>query len=89
VELLCADGVAGIVLAGPGNGTLSQGLEQAEQRAQQAGVAVWRASRCSAGGIVGLEPGGLASAGSAAALSPAQARVELTLTLLEQRARVP
>lgn len=89
VDLLCADGVDGIVLAGTGNGTLSQGLEQAEQRAQQAGVAVWRASRCAAGGIVGLEPGGLASAGSAAALSPAQARVELTLTLLEQRARVP
>lgn len=83
VELLCAHGVDGVVLAGTGNGTLSEGLERAARRAQAAGVTVWLASRCAAGGVVGGEPGEFVSAG---ALSPAQARVALTLALLEGRA---
>jgi L-asparaginase len=88
VELLCADGVDGLVLAATGNGTLSEPLERAARRALQAGVAVWRASRCAAGGVVGaaFDEGadGLVPAGS---LSPAQTRVALTLALLERRAR--
>ena len=83
VELLWADGLDGLVLAGTGNGTVSDALERAARRAQAAGVTVWRASRCAAGGVVGGEPGEFASAGT---LSPAQARVALTLALLEQRA---
>jgi len=83
VELLCAHGVDGLVLAGTGNGTLSEGLERAARRAQAAGVTVWLASRCAAGGVVGGEPREFVSAG---ALSPAQARVALTLALLERRA---
>lgn len=87
IDLLCTDGIDGLVLAGTGNGTVSDALERAARRAQAAGVAVWRASRCAAGGVVGgvaeSEQGGLVSAGS---LSPAQARVALTLALLERRA---
>ena len=87
VELLCADGVDGLVLAGTGNGTLSEALERAARRALGTGVVVWRASRCAAGGVIGVAPdegpGGFVSAGS---LSPAQARVALTLALLERRA---
>ena len=80
VDLLCADGADGLVLAGTGNGTLSEGLEAAARRAQAAGVTVWRASRCAAGGVVGADPDDWTSAG---ALSPAQARVALTLALLD------
>ena len=91
VDLLCAAGVDGLVLAGTGNGTLAEGLEAAARRALRAGVAVWRASRCAAGGVVvgaGEETGeaslqGFVPAGS---LSPAQARVALTLALLARRA---
>lgn len=82
VELLCADGVEGLVLAGTGNGTLSHALEQAARRAQAAGVEVWLASRCAAGGVVAGVPGDFQGVG---ALSPAQARVALTLALLERR----
>jgi L-asparaginase len=81
VELLMADGVDGLVLAGTGNGTLSDPLARAARRAQAAGVVVWRASRCAAGGVVGGGPGDFYPAG---ALSPAQARVSLTLALLAQ-----
>lgn len=81
VELLMADGVDGLVLAGTGNGTLSDPLARAARRAQAAGVVVWRASRCAAGGVVG---GGAGDFYPAGALSPAQARVSLTLALLAQ-----
>ena len=79
VDLLVADGVQGLVLSGTGNGTVSDALERAARRAQAAGVMVWRASRCAAGGVVGGSPQDFVSA---AALSPAQARVALTLALL-------
>ncbi|MFM7705974.1 MAG: asparaginase [Rubrivivax sp.] len=81
VDLLCADGLEGLVLAGTGNGTLSEALEGASRRAQARGVMVWRASRCAAGGVVGGQAGAFPSAG---ALSPGQARVALTLALLGQ-----
>jgi L-asparaginase len=69
-------GVRGIVVAGTGNGTVHCELLQSLLRAQQAGVAVWRASRCAAGAVVG--EGALPSAG---ALSAVQARIELMLRL--------
>lgn len=82
VELLCADGVEGLVLAGTGNGTLAEPLEQAARAAQARGVRVLRASRCAAGAVLGGEVGGLPSAGT---LGPAQARIALTLELLQAR----
>ena len=82
VELLCADRVDGLVLAATGNGTLSEPLERSARQAQEAGVPVWVASRCAAGGVVGDLPGPFTSAGG---LSPGQARVALTLELLAAR----
>jgi L-asparaginase len=78
VDALRAQGVQGLVVAATGNGTLHHRLEAAVLRAQAAGVRVWRASRCAAGGVIG-EPGLLPHAGR---LTPVQARVELLLDLL-------
>lgn len=66
----------GLVVAGTGNGTLSQALEAALLDAQAQGVRVLRSTRCPAGPVIG---GLLPSAGS---LSAPQARVELLLQLL-------
>ncbi|RYF82000.1 MAG: asparaginase [Comamonadaceae bacterium] len=78
-----ADTLQGLVLAGTGNGTLHHALEAAALRAQQAGVAVWRSTRCSAGRVLPHVGDVLPGAG---ALSPAQARVALQLALLKGRA---
>lgn len=78
VHLLVKDGVDGLVVAGTGNGTLSEALEQALLDAQAAGVRVLRSTRCDAGPVA--ENGrGLSAAGG---LSPVKARVELLLQLL-------
>lgn len=79
VDALVAAGARGIVVQGTGNGTVHAALLQALSRAQQAGVVVWRASRCSGGAVVGAPEGALPSAGE---LSPAKARVELMLRLI-------
>ena len=80
VAALLAAGVQGLVVAATGNGTVHQALQPALDQALAAGVPVWRCSRCAAGVLVGAdsEPG--------AALSPWQARLELTLRLLAARA---
>lgn len=79
VDALVAAGVRGLVVATTGNGSIHRALAAALQRAQAAGVAVLRASRCAFGGIVG-EPG--AEFDSAEALTPAQARLALLLRLV-------
>lgn len=77
IELAGREGRAlGLVVAGTGNGTLSQALETALLAAQERGVRVLRTTRCAAGPVIG---GQLPSAGS---LSAPQARVELLLQLL-------
>jgi L-asparaginase len=74
--------LAGIVLAGTGMGTASQGLEQALKKAQEHGVRVWLSSRCAFG---------LAHAqadtvwGVVTPLSAAKARTALCLELLAER----
>lgn len=78
VRALQGAGVAGLVAAGTGNGTLSAALDAALREAQAAGVVVWRSTRCDAGPVMDL-PGLLPSAGT---LSPVKARIELILTLL-------
>jgi L-asparaginase len=84
VDALLAQGLAGLVIAGTGNGTLSAALEQAVRRAQAQGVRVLRASRCAHGPVIaaGSDDALPASGG----LSPAQARVALLLDLLAARA---
>jgi L-asparaginase len=71
--------VAGIVVAGTGNGTVHHALEAALQRATAAGIAVRRCTRCAAGGVIGGGPAALPSAGD---LPPVQARIELMLELM-------
>jgi len=78
LDALVAAGAKGIVLAGTGNGSVHSALLTAARRAQQQGVAVCRASRCIAGGVVGARADALPSAGDA---TPAQARVQMLLTL--------
>lgn len=78
VRALQAAGVAGLVAAGTGNGTLHEGLEAALRSAEAAGVPVLRCSRCQAGSVIEV-PGALPAAG---ALTPQQARVALLLRLL-------
>lgn len=78
VRALLAQDVDGLVVAGTGNGTLAQDLEQALLQAQAEGVRVLRSSRCDAGPVM-ENSSGLPSAG---ALSPVKARIELLLQLL-------
>jgi len=86
VDLLVQGGVAGIVVAATGNGTLHRRLEQALVRARARGVAVLRSSRCLDGSIIAGEADTLAAAGD---LTPVKARVELILTLLRAVALPP
>lgn len=79
VRALVAAGVRGLVVATTGNGTVHRELEAALAAAQAAGVAVWRATRCADGVLIGAAA---RQAGPAAGLSPWQARVALMLSLL-------
>ncbi len=85
VEALCAAGVAGIVVAGTGNGSVHASLQAALIAAGAAGVSVLRCTRCLGGGVIeadsAIEPGN-ANLPSAGVLTPFQARVELQLRLL-------
>jgi len=78
LEAWRAAGLQGLVLACTGNGTVNQVLEAPVRALKEAGVPVWRTTRCAQGRIVGAgdEP--------AAALSPWAARVELMLSLLQR-----
>jgi L-asparaginase len=81
-EAGAAEPLQGLVLAATGNGTLHHALEAAALRAQAAGVAVVRATRCSQGRILPRQSELLRDAG---ALTPVKARVELMLELLAGR----
>ena len=80
--LLAARAVDGLVLATTGNGTVHHELEAAALAAQGTGVAVLRATRCSAGRILPRPDEVLPHAGG---LSPVKARVALLLQLLAAR----
>ena len=78
LEAWRAAGLQGLVLACTGNGTVNRALEAPLRALKEAGVPVWRTTRCAQGRIVG------ASDEPAAALSPWAARVELMLSLLQR-----
>jgi L-asparaginase len=78
-ELGAAEPVQGLVLAATGNGTLHHSLEEAALRAQAAGVAVVRATRCAQGLILSKPGDSLRHAGG---LTPVKARIALILELL-------
>ena len=95
VDALVAHGSDGIVVACTGNGTLHEQLEAALRRAHAAGVLLLRASRCGDGALVeaqesvseeGDDTLAVPTLPGAGGLTPAQARVELLLRLLSQRA---
>jgi L-asparaginase len=81
IDALVAAGARGIVIAGTGNGSVHRQLLEAAQRAQSAGVTVWRSSRCLLGGVVDGAEHPLPSAG---VLTPMQTRVELMLSLMPE-----
>jgi L-asparaginase len=74
-----AEPVRGLVLAATGNGTVHHALEAAALRAQDAGVAVLRATRCASGRILPRPDDKLRDAG---ALTPVKARIALMLELI-------
>lgn len=74
-----AEPVRGLVLAATGNGTLHHALEAAALKAQDAGIAVVRATRCANGRILPKAGDLLRDAG---ALTPVKARIALMLELL-------
>jgi len=79
VRALVSDGVRGIVVAGTGNGTVHHRLEEALLQAQQAGVAVRRASRCLQGRVL---PHAGDRLPAAEGLTPVKARIALMLELM-------
>jgi L-asparaginase len=82
VDALMLEPPRGIVVAGTGNGSVHAELEAALRRAQAAGVAVRRCTRCADGAVIGGSDDALPSAGD---LTPVQARIELMLELMTSR----
>ena len=78
-----AEPMHGLVIAATGNGTVHHALEAAALRAQDAGVAVLRATRCTSGRILPRTDDRLRDAG---ALTPVKARIALVLELSDEPA---
>ena len=78
-----AQPMRGLVIAATGNGTVHHALEAAALRAQDAGVAVLRATRCTSGRILPRADDRLRDAG---ALTPVKARIALVLELSDEPA---
>jgi len=87
VQALAAAGVRGLIVAGSGNATLHQALQEALLRAQARGVRVWRSTRCPEGLAVAANPASTPqdtapeNALPLIALPPAQARIAMMLAL--------
>ena len=87
-----ADRLRGLVIASTGNGTVHRDLQAAAWRAQAAGIAVLRATRCVGGRIVGPPGENAAASGdadrlrSANDLTPVKARIALLLELIGSEA---
>lgn len=71
--------VRGLVVAGTGNGTVHCDLEAALFRAQESGVRVVRATRCTQGRVLPISDSAIADSDG---LSPVKARIALMLALL-------
>lgn len=75
VRSLVRDGIAGLVVAATGNGTLRSELQAALVQAQEQGVSVLRSTRCAQGHVIALAGDAL----PATPLSPVKAHVQLLL----------
>ena len=71
----------GLVVAGTGNGTVHQGLEQALKEAQAQGVRMLRTTRCALGQVQALPDDVFDSVPD---MTPVQARVGLQLALIKE-----
>ena len=81
VRALCADGVDGIVVAATGNGSVHRELQQALVAAQATGLAVLCSPRSGPGRA---HPSAIDRLPMVDGLTPAKARVELMLRLMER-----
>ncbi len=82
VDALVASGVAGLVVAGSGNGTVHQSVQAALLDAQRQGVQVRRSTRCQDGRMVGNS----SLWADVDGLTPLKARISLMLALLAESA---
>jgi L-asparaginase len=81
MRALCADGVDGIVVAATGNGSVNRELQQALVAAQATGLAVLCSTRSGPGRA---HPSAIDRLPMVDGLTPAKARVELMLRLMER-----
>ena len=79
VHAALAIGIQGLIVAGPGNGSVHHTLDAALRIAQARGVRVWRCSRCLDGPVFDEPDVPFPSAGP---LTPVQARIEMMLQLM-------
>ncbi len=85
IDGLLAAGVQGLVVAGTGNGTVHAAWLPALQRARDAGVPIWRCTRCAQGQVVQV-PG--QEDAEVSPLAPYKARIRLMLQLLARQGMV-
>jgi L-asparaginase len=79
VDMLLAQGVRGLVVAGTGNGSIHRALEQSLLAAQAQGVRVLRGTRCAEGRVIGNANSVFEDSQG---LSPIKARIALQLALM-------
>ena len=82
VQALIDAGIKGLVVAGTGNGSISQLMKEALLKAQGRGVAVCLSSRCNQGLVIRTANHAFETAKE---LNPAKARVALILNLLSKQ----
>ena len=79
VDALVAQGVQGLIVAGTGNGTVHQSLQDSLLKAQAQGVHVVRSTRCTQGRVLARVDDSFPSSNG---LSPVKARIDLMLRLM-------
>ncbi len=79
VDVLVAQGVQGLVVAGTGNGTVHQSIQAALLKAHGQGVQVIRSTRCTQGRVLARTDDSFPSSNG---LSPVKTRVGLMLSLM-------
>ena len=82
VQALIDAGIKGLVVAGTGNGSISQLMKEVLLKAQGHGVAVYLSSRCNQGPVIRTTNHAFETAKE---LNPAKARVALILNLLSKQ----
>ena len=79
VDMLVAQGVHGLVVAGTGNGTLHLSLQEALLKAHAQGIHIIRSTRCAQGRVIERSDDSFPTSNG---LSPVKARIDLMLRLM-------